>query len=59
MNITVGGRDLLFSEPSSVFSLIVEQGLTDRFKAKDVQFRGSATLDYETFMQMVLPFIVA
>ncbi|KAL2641322.1 hypothetical protein R1flu_008909 [Riccia fluitans] len=38
---------------------LVVKGLTDRFKAKDVQFRGSATLDYETFMQMVLPFIVA
>ncbi|KAL3677681.1 hypothetical protein R1sor_020637 [Riccia sorocarpa] len=38
---------------------LVVKGLTDSFKAKDVQFRGSATLDYEMFMQMVLPFIVA
>ncbi|CAM6097303.1 unnamed protein product [Calypogeia fissa] len=37
----------------------VVKGLTDRFKAKDVRLAGSATLDYESFMTMVLPFIVA
>ncbi|KAJ7553979.1 hypothetical protein O6H91_06G120900 [Diphasiastrum complanatum] len=38
---------------------LIVKGLTDRFKEKDSQFTGSATLNYETFMLMVLPFIVA
>lgn len=37
---------------------IVVKGLTDMFKAKDTRYTGSATLNYETFMLMVLPFIV-
>lgn len=40
-------------------SIMLIQGLTDRFKAKDTRFTGSATLDYESFMTMILPFIVA
>lgn len=35
------------------------QGLTEKFKEKDLTFTGSATLDYTTFMLMVLPFIIA
>lgn len=38
---------------------LVVKGLTDRFKVKDARLTGAATLDYETFMTMVLPFIVA
>jgi calcium-binding protein CML len=37
----------------------VVKGLTDRFKAKDLRYTGSATIDYESFMKMVLPFVVA
>ncbi len=35
------------------------QGLTEKFKEKDLTLTGSATLDYTTFMLMVLPFIIA
>jgi hypothetical protein len=35
------------------------QGLTEKFKGQDKQMKGSVTLDYQTFMLMVLPFIVA
>lgn len=38
---------------------LIVKGLTEKFKEKDTQLRGSATLDYQTFMLMVLPFIVA
>lgn len=35
------------------------QGLTDKFKEKDTRFTGSATLQYDTFMSMVIPFLVS
>jgi hypothetical protein len=35
------------------------QGLTEKFKENDLTLTGSATLDYTTFMLMVLPFIIA
>ncbi|MCO5598865.1 hypothetical protein L7F22_052964 [Adiantum nelumboides] len=38
---------------------LIVRGLTEKFKEQDTQLRGSATLDYQTFMLMVLPFIVA
>lgn len=38
---------------------IIVKGLTDMFKAKDTRYTGSATLNYETFMLMVLPYIIA
>lgn len=38
---------------------IIVKGLTDAFKAKDTRYTGSATLNYETFMLMILPYIVA
>lgn len=38
---------------------LVVKGLTDKFKEKDKSYVGSATLTYEEFMQIVLPFIVA
>jgi calcium-binding protein CML len=37
----------------------VVQGLSEKFKEKDQNYTGVATMDYETFMLMVLPFIVA
>ncbi|CAM6085433.1 unnamed protein product [Calypogeia fissa] len=38
---------------------LVVKGLTDRFKVEDKNLTGSATLKFEKFMQIVLPFIVA
>lgn len=35
------------------------QGLTEKFKEKDKRYTGSATLTYETFMSMIIPFLVA
>lgn len=45
-----------------VISLIVSmqfQGLTEKFKEKDPRYTGSATLTYDTFMFMIIPFLVA
>ena len=36
----------------------VISGLTDKFKEKDRQYTGSATLSYDTFMSTVIPFLV-
>uniref|UniRef100_A0A0C9RKK4 TSA: Wollemia nobilis Ref_Wollemi_Transcript_13593_1636 transcribed RNA sequence n=1 Tax=Wollemia nobilis TaxID=56998 RepID=A0A0C9RKK4_9CONI len=38
---------------------LVVKGLTDKFKEKDKNYTGSATLTYDDFMLTVLPFIVA
>ncbi|KAJ9554794.1 hypothetical protein OSB04_009408 [Centaurea solstitialis] len=38
---------------------MIVKGLTEKFKEKDTQYSGSATLSYETFMTMVIPFLVA
>lgn len=38
---------------------LVVKGLTEKFKEQDTRLMGSATLNYQTFMLMVLPFIVA
>ncbi|XP_059430274.1 probable calcium-binding protein CML48 [Corylus avellana] len=37
---------------------MIVKGLTEKFKEKDPKFTGSATLSYDTFMTMVLPFLV-
>ncbi|KAL8158482.1 hypothetical protein V2J09_000019 [Rumex salicifolius] len=37
---------------------MVVKGLTEKFKEKDTRRTGSASLQYETFMSMVLPFMV-
>lgn len=34
------------------------KGLSEKFKEKDPRFTGSATLSYDNFMSMVLPFLV-
>lgn len=38
---------------------LIVKGLTEKFKEQDTHLTGSATLNYQTFMLMVLPFIVA
>ncbi|XP_038972517.1 probable calcium-binding protein CML48 [Phoenix dactylifera] len=37
---------------------MIVKGLTEKFKEKDSRYTGSATLTYDTFMSMVIPFIV-
>ncbi|KAF9593248.1 hypothetical protein IFM89_021004, partial [Coptis chinensis] len=37
---------------------MIVKGLTEKFKEKDTHYTGSATLDYNTFMTIVIPFIV-
>jgi calcium-binding protein CML len=37
---------------------MVVKGLTDKFKEKDTRYTGSATLSYDGFLSMVIPFIV-
>lgn len=36
----------------------IVKGLTEKFKERDTRFIGSASLTYDTFMTMVVPFIV-
>ncbi|XP_014524373.1 probable calcium-binding protein CML48 isoform X2 [Vigna radiata var. radiata] len=38
---------------------MIIKGLTDKFKEKDTRYTGSATLSYDDFMTMVLPFLVS
>ncbi|ESW22059.1 hypothetical protein PHAVU_005G123400 [Phaseolus vulgaris] len=38
---------------------LIIKGLTDKFKEKDTRYTGSATLSYDAFMTMVLPFLVS
>lgn len=37
---------------------MVVKGLTERFKEKDSRYTGSAALTYDSFLSMVIPFIV-
>ncbi|TVU04544.1 hypothetical protein EJB05_47658, partial [Eragrostis curvula] len=37
---------------------MIVKGLTDKFKEKDTRYTGSATLTYDGFLSMVIPFIV-
>ncbi|XP_039159897.1 probable calcium-binding protein CML50 isoform X1 [Eucalyptus grandis] len=46
----------------SLYSLgcgMIVKGLTEKFKEKDLQYTGSATLGYDEFMCMILPFLVS
>ncbi|KAK4409083.1 putative calcium-binding protein CML48 [Sesamum angolense] len=38
---------------------MIVKGLTEKFKEKDPRYTGSATLSYDTFMSMIIPFIVS
>lgn len=35
------------------------QGLTEKFKEKDSKYTGRATLSYDTFLSMILPFLAS
>uniref|UniRef100_A0A0D9XAU6 EF-hand domain-containing protein n=1 Tax=Leersia perrieri TaxID=77586 RepID=A0A0D9XAU6_9ORYZ len=37
---------------------MIVKGLTEKFKEKDTRYTGSATLSYDGFLSMVIPFIV-
>ncbi|KAI3706490.1 hypothetical protein L6452_24272 [Arctium lappa] len=53
------GQRVELSFDSFVECGMIVKGLTEKFKEKDRQYTGSATLSYETFMTMVIPFLVA
>ncbi|XP_068663660.1 probable calcium-binding protein CML48 [Aristolochia californica] len=38
---------------------VIVKGLTEKFKQKDPRYTGSATLTYDSFMSMIIPFLVA
>ncbi|XP_006855068.2 probable calcium-binding protein CML48 [Amborella trichopoda] len=38
---------------------LIIKGLTEKFKEKDTRYSGSATLAYDAFMLMVIPFILS
>ncbi|KAI3688104.1 hypothetical protein L1987_81812 [Smallanthus sonchifolius] len=52
------GRRVELSFDSFVECGMIVMGLTEKFKEKDTGYTGSATLSYETFMTMVIPFLV-
>ncbi|KAL8227188.1 hypothetical protein R6Q57_017020 [Mikania cordata] len=53
------GRRVDLSFDSFVECGMIVKGLTEKFKEKDARYTGSATLSYETFMTMVIPFLAA
>ncbi|EYU32963.1 hypothetical protein MIMGU_mgv1a016955mg [Erythranthe guttata] len=53
------GRRVDLNFDSFVECGMIVKGLTEKFKEKDSRYTGSATLSYETFMSMVIPFIVS
>ncbi|KAG9459100.1 hypothetical protein H6P81_003608 [Aristolochia fimbriata] len=38
---------------------MIVKGLTEKFKEKDPRYTGSATLTYDSFLSMIIPFLVA
>ncbi|KAJ7947997.1 putative Ef-hand calcium binding protein [Quillaja saponaria] len=52
------GRRVELGFDSFVECGMIVKGLTDKFKEKDRHSTGSATLSYDTFMTMVLPFLL-
>ncbi|XP_076896448.1 putative calcium-binding protein CML48 [Bidens hawaiensis] len=54
------GRRVKLSFDSFVWKCgMIVRGLTTKFMEKDTRYTGSATLSYETFMTMVIPFLAA
>ncbi|KAL6506633.1 hypothetical protein OROHE_022465 [Orobanche hederae] len=52
------GRKVELSFDSFVECGMIVKGLTEKFKEKDTRYSGSATLSYDTFMSMIIPFLV-
>ncbi|KAK4255247.1 hypothetical protein QN277_008266 [Acacia crassicarpa] len=53
------GRNVELGFDSFVECGMLLKGLTDQFKAKDTRYTGSATLSYDAFMSMVIPFLIS
>ncbi|XP_058196516.1 probable calcium-binding protein CML48 [Rhododendron vialii] len=53
------GRRVELNFDSFVECGMIVKGLTEKFKEKDPRYTGSATLTYDTFMSMIIPFLVA
>ncbi|GER36558.1 EF-hand calcium binding protein [Striga asiatica] len=53
------GHKVELSSDSFVECGMIVKGLTEKFKEKDVRYTGSATLSYDTFMSMIIPFLVS
>ncbi|GKV34938.1 hypothetical protein SLEP1_g43270 [Rubroshorea leprosula] len=53
------GRKVELNFDSFVECGMIVKGLTEKFKEKDTRYTGSATFTYDTFMTMVLPFLVS
>ncbi|KAL9237949.1 hypothetical protein vseg_012439 [Gypsophila vaccaria] len=54
-----GGKNKAIEYDNFIECCLTVKGLTDKFKEKDTQYRGSATFSYEEFMLTVLPYLVA
>ncbi|KAH7838522.1 hypothetical protein Vadar_027592 [Vaccinium darrowii] len=53
------GRRVELNFDSFVQCGMIVKGLTEKFKEKDPRYTGSATLTYDTFMAMIIPFLVS
>ncbi|XP_059627624.1 probable calcium-binding protein CML48 [Cornus florida] len=53
------GRRVELNFDSFVECGMIVKGLTEKFKEKDTRYTGSATLTYDTFLTMIIPFLVA
>ncbi|CAA0810694.1 Probable calcium-binding protein CML48 [Striga hermonthica] len=53
------GRKVELSFDSFVECGMIVKGLTEKFKEKDLRYTGSATLSYDTFMSIIIPFLVS
>ncbi|KZV52582.1 hypothetical protein F511_30970 [Dorcoceras hygrometricum] len=54
-----GRRRVELNFDSFVESGMIVKGLTEKFKEKDPGYTGSAMLTYDTFMSMLIPFLVS
>lgn len=54
-----GGKSKAIEYDNFIECCLTVQGLTEKFKAKDKNYSGSATFTYEDFMLSVLPFLIA
>lgn len=53
------GRRVELNFDSFVECGMIVKGLTEKFKEKDPRYTGSATITYDTFMTMIIPFLVS
>lgn len=54
-----GGKCKAIEYDNFIECCLTVKGLTEKFKAKDKAYNGTATFSYEEFMLSVLPFLVA